>query len=162
MDTTKEKVSYCIGLQTGMNLKQQFADIDFDCLNNGLKDALTNTPPKLKVEEIQSILLTLRQQIEKQHREFLTKLSEENKKKSEAFLLLNKQKEGVVTLNSGLQYKIIKQGPGTSSHPTLLDNVKIHYRGSFIDGRVFESSVQRGEPAQLPVNRVIPGWSEAL
>ncbi len=162
MDTTKEKVSYCIGLQTGMNLKNQFADIDLNCLDNGIKDALNNTPPKLKPEEIQSILISLRQQMELQQRQFIAKVSEENKKKSEAFLQANKQKQDVVTLSSGLQYKVLDEGKKESPRPTLLDNVKIHYRGTFIDGRVFDSSYQRGKPALFPVNRVIPGWSEAL
>jgi FKBP-type peptidyl-prolyl cis-trans isomerase FklB len=162
MKTTKEKVSYCIGLQTGMNLKQQFADMDMDCLNNGFNDALTNNDPKLAIEEIQSILNALRQQVETQQRQFVTKMSEENKKKGEAFLLQNKQKEGVVTLTSGLQYKVLQKGSGSGVHPTLLDVVKIHYRGTFIDGRVFDSSYQRGQPVSFPLNRVIAGWSEVV
>ncbi len=162
MKTTKEKVSYCIGLQTGVNLKQQFADIDMNCLNNGLNDALTNNDPKLAVEEVQSILNALRQQVETQQRQFVTKVSEENKKKGEAFLLQNKTKEGVVTLTSGLQYKVLQKGSGSGVHPTLLDIVKIHYRGTFIDGRVFDSSYQRGQPVSFPLNRVIAGWSEIL
>lgn len=162
MKTTKEKVSYCIGLQTGMNLKQQFADMDMDCLNNGFNDALTNNDPKLAIEEIQSILTALRQQVETQQRQFVAKVSEENKKKSEAFLLQNKEKEGVVTLTSGLQYKVLQKGPGTGMHPTPLDVVKIHYRGTFTDGRVFDSSYQRGQPVSFPLNRVIAGWSEIV
>ncbi|MBS0606057.1 MAG: FKBP-type peptidyl-prolyl cis-trans isomerase [Parachlamydiales bacterium] len=162
MKSTKEKVSYCIGLQTGMNLKQQFADMDMDCLNNGFHDGLANNDPKLAVEEIQSILNALRQQVEMQQRQFVAKMSEENKKKSEAFLLLNKEKEGVETLSSGLQYKVLQKSSGTGIHPTPLDVVKIHYRGSFIDGRVFDSSYQRGQPVLFPLNRVIAGWSEVL
>ncbi len=162
MKTTKEKVSYCIGLQTGMNLKQQFADMDMSCLNHGFNDALTNNDPKLANEEIQSILNALRQQIETQQRQFVTKMSEENKKKGEAFLLQNKQKEGVVTLTSGLQYKVLQKGSGSGVHPTLLDVVKIHYRGTFIDGRVFDSSYQKGKPVSFPLNRVIAGWSEVV
>lgn len=162
LKTTKEKVSYCIGLQTGMNLRQQFADMDMDCLDHGFKDALTNNNPRLAPEEIQSILQALRQQVESQQRQFIAKVSEENKKKSEAFLLMNKEKENVLTLTSGLQYKVIQQGGGIGPHPTPLDVVKIHYRGSFIDGRVFDSSFQRGKPVVFPLNRVIAGWSEIL
>jgi FKBP-type peptidyl-prolyl cis-trans isomerase FklB len=162
MKTTKEKVSYCIGLQTGMNLKQQFADMDVECLNSGFNDALSSTQPQLSSEEIQSILQALRHQVESQQRQFVAKVSEENKKKSESFFLQNKEKEGVQTLTSGLQYKILQQGPGQGEHPTPLDNVKIHYRGTFIDGRVFDSSYQRGQPIVFPLTRVIAGWSEIL
>ena len=162
MKTKKEKVSYCIGLQTGVNLKQQFADIDAICLNNGLNDALNETELQLPKEEIQAILGSLRKQIDTQQRQFVAKVSEENKKSSEAFLLQNKQKENVITLSSGLQYKVLETGSATDNHPTPLDTVKIHYRGMFIDGRVFDSSYQRGQPLVLPLNRVIAGWSEVL
>jgi FKBP-type peptidyl-prolyl cis-trans isomerase FklB len=161
MNSTKEKVSYCIGLQTGMNLKQQFSDMDVSCLNQGFNDALNNDNPKLSMEEVQSILTTLKNQIESQQKQFIAKVSEDNKKQSEAFLLANKEKEGVTTLISGLQYKVLTSD-GEGPHPTPFDVVKIHYRGSFIDGRVFDSSYQRGKPAILPLNRVIAGWSEAL
>lgn len=160
MKTTKEKVSYCIGLETGRNLKNQFADMDYQLLSQGFQDALSDSNPKLTQDEIHSILLALRNQVETQQRQYIAKLAEENKKHSEAFLEANKKKEGVITLSSGLQYKVISSGSGSS--PTLLDVVKIHYRGTFIDGRVFDSSYQRGEPAVFPVNRVIAGWSEIL
>jgi FKBP-type peptidyl-prolyl cis-trans isomerase FklB len=162
MQTTKEKVSYCIGLETGKNLKQQFADMDFTCLSQGFHDALKDLPPQLAKEEIQSILVALKNQIEMQQREYFNRISEENKKRGEAFLHENKEKEGIVTLPSGLQYKVLTSGPGKGQHPTSLDVVKIHYRGSFIDGRVFDSSYQRGQPVTFPLNRVITGWSEAL
>ncbi len=162
MKTTKEKVSYCIGLETGRNLRHQFAEMDFDCLTKGFNDALMNETPQLGQEEIQQILIALRNQVETQQRQFYAKMAEENKTKSEAFLAENKSKEGIVVLPSGLQYKVIEQGPSSGTHPTSLDLVKIHYRGSFIDGRVFDSSHQRGQPVVLPLNRVISGWSEAL
>ncbi|HEY2810365.1 MAG TPA: FKBP-type peptidyl-prolyl cis-trans isomerase [Rhabdochlamydiaceae bacterium] len=162
MQTTKEKVSYCIGLETGKNLKHQFADIDFKCLNQGFNDALEGKNPLLPLEEIQSILVALKNQIEMQQRQYFTQLAEENKKRGEVFLAENKSKEGVVTLPSGLQYKILTTGPGKGAHPTPLDVVKMHYRGSFIDGRVFDSSYQRGQPVAFPLNRVIAGWSEIV
>lgn len=162
MKTTKEKVSYCIGLETGKNLKMQFADMDITCLTQGFHDALKEMPPQLAKEEIQNILVALKNQIETQQRQHFTRMSDENKKRGEAFLAENKTKEGVVTLPSGLQYKVVTEGPGSGPHPTLLDVVKIHYRGSFIDGRVFDSSYQRGQPVSFPLNRVITGWSEVL
>lgn len=162
MKSTKEKVSYCIGLETGRNLIHQFADIDPQCLLNGFQDALSATHPQLDPEEIQSILVALRKQVETQHRQHFARIAEENKKLSEAFFAENKNKEGVVTLMSGLQYKVLSSGPSSGTHPTPLDFVKIHYRGSFIDGRVFDSSYQRGQPHVFPMNRVIAGWTEVL
>ncbi|MBS0604143.1 MAG: FKBP-type peptidyl-prolyl cis-trans isomerase [Verrucomicrobia bacterium] len=162
MNSTKEKVSYCIGLETGRNLRHQFADMDMERLQEGFQDALSETNPKLKQEEIQSILVALKNQIESQQRQHFSRVAEENKKRSEAFLIENKSKEGVKTLTSGLQYKILSSGPASGAHPTPLDFVKIHYRGSFIDGRVFDSSYQRGQPHVFPLNRVIAGWTEIL
>lgn len=162
MQTTKEKVSYCIGLETGNNLKQQFADMDFHCLSQGFQDALKNMTPQLAKEEIQSILQALKNQIETQQRQHFTRIAEENKKRGEAFLAENREKEGVVTLPSGLQYKVLSSGPAKGIHPSALDVVKIHYRGTFIDGRVFDSSYQRGQPVSFPLNRVISGWSEIV
>ena len=160
METTKEKVSYCIGLETGKNLKQQFVDIDFDSLSEGFQDALSEANPRLENQEIQSILTSLRQQIEVQQKQFVARVAEENKKAGEAFLSENKTKEGVVVTASGLQYKILSSGNGPT--PSTIDVVTVHYRGHFIDGKVFDSSYERGKPHTFPVNRVIAGWSEAL
>jgi FKBP-type peptidyl-prolyl cis-trans isomerase FklB len=162
MKSTKEKVSYCIGLETARNLRHQFADMDMECLTQGFNDSLAETTPKLTQEEIHSILVALKKQVETQQRQHFTKVAEENKKASEVFMNENKNKEGIVTLTSGLQYKVLIKGQDSLIHPTSLDAVKIHYRGSFIDGRVFDSSYQRGQPQIFPLNRVIPGWIEAL
>jgi len=103
MQTTKEKVSYCIGLETGKNLKQQFADMDFQSLLLGFQHALKDATPELAKEEIQSILVALKNQIETQQRQHFTRLSEENKNLGEAFLTDNKTKDDIITLQSGLQ-----------------------------------------------------------
>ncbi len=160
METTKEKVSYCIGLETGKNLKQQFSDMDVSLLSQGIQDALSDTPPRLSTEEIRSILVALRNQIQSQQKQFVTKLSEQNKQEGEAFLSKNKSGEGIVALSNGLQYRVLKQGSGNK--PSLFDVVEVHYKGSFINGKVFDSSYDRGAPQALPVSRLIPGWSEAL
>jgi len=160
MKSTKEKVSYCIGLETGRNLKQQFSEIDLTLLLKGFQDALSDIPPPLAPQEIHSTLMTLKAQIENQQKEYISQLAEKNKKAGEGFLHLNKQKSDVIALPSGLQYKVLKQGSGPS--PTIFDSVSVHYTGSLIDGKVFDSSYERGEPVSFPVNRVIPGWSEAL
>ena len=163
MNSTKEKVSYCIGLEAGRNIRGQFADIDEDCLRDGFMDALsTSEGPKLPQEEVQSIMQALRGQVESQQRQHFARVAEENKKRSEDFLTENKKQEGVKVLSTGLQYKVLSSGHISEQSPTSLDFVKIHYRGSFIDGRVFDSSYQRGQPQVFPLNRVIPGWTEIL
>ena len=160
METTKEKVNYCIGLETGKNLRLQFADIDTEKLLDGLLDGLNENDPKLTAQEIGSVLSSLKNQIEEQRKKYIAEVAESNKATGEKYLEDNKAKDGVVSLPSGLQYKVVSKGSGKK--PTLFDSVKIHYTGSFIDGTVFDSSHKRGEPTQFPVNGVIPGWSEAL
>ena len=162
MESTKEKVSYCIGLEAGNALCNQYAEMDIDCLIQGIQDAAARADTKLAKEEIQSILVNLRNQVEIQRRQHFAKVAEENKKRSEEFLAENKTKEGVNTLTSGLQYKILSSGSKAEKSPTALDFVKIDYRGSFIDGRVFDSSYQRGQPLVTPLNRVMAGWAEVL
>ncbi len=160
MKSTREKVSYCIGLETGRNLKRQFSDMDSGLLKDGFEDGIRESNPRLSQEEIQSIMQALRQQIEQQQRQYFTQVSEKNKTEGETFLDENKQKEGVQVLKSGLQYKVLQKGSGEK--PTPVDVVSVHYRGSFINGSIFDSSYERGKPQVFPVNRVIPGWSEAL
>lgn len=160
MNTNREKASYCIGLETGKQLRNQFKEMDVENLATGLKDGFSGVNPKLTQDEINTILTTLRQQIESQQKQFIAKLAAENKQKGEEFLLENKKKEGVVALPSGLQYKVLT--PGTGATPSLLDVVNVHYRGYFIDGTEFESTYAHQKPQTFPVNQVIPGWAEAL
>lgn len=160
MKSTREKVSYCLGLETGRNLQRQFNDMDVELLRKGFEDAIANNNPKLNQEEIQSIMQALRNQVETQQRQFYAKLSEQNRQEGETYLENNKAQEGVVTLKSGLQYKVLTAGTGPK--PTPADVVSVHYRGSFINGTIFDSSYERGKPQVFPLNRVIPGWSEAL
>lgn len=160
MESNREKVSYCIGLETGKNIRNQFKDIDLELLKKGFSDAIAERTPALEVDEINNILTALSEQIQNQQKEFVLHVSDKNRQEGEAFLEQNKSKPGVITLGSGLQYKILATGTGPC--PTLYDTVTIHYRGQFLDGTVFDSSYERGKPAQFPVNRVIPGWSEAL
>ena len=162
MESTKEKVSYCIGLEAGTALTNQYAEMDMDCLIQGIQDAAARAEAKLAKEEIQAILTNLRNQVEFQRRQNFTKLAEENKKHSEEFLSQNKTKEGVVALSSGLQYKVLSSGAKAERHPSALDFVKVDYRGSFMDGRVFDSSYQRGQPLVTALNRVMAGWAEVL
>lgn len=160
MKTNREKVSYCIGLETGKNLKNQFKDLDMSLLVEGFQDALEDKTPPLQREEITSIMNSLYEQIQRQQREYVVKVAENNKHQSESFLLENKKNTGVVSLTSGLQYKVLSSGKGPS--PTMMDTVTCHYRGTLVDGTVFDSTYETGKPQTFPMNRVIPGWSEAL
>jgi len=149
----KEKASYSIGLNIGRNLgsdlKRQSIDIDPNILAKGIQDALSGATPLLSNEEIQETMVTLQKE-----------MAEKQKQRGEAFLSENKKKEGVKTLASGLQYKVIKAGTGKK--PKLNDTVTVQYRGTLADGTEFDSSYRRGQPATFPVSGVIPGWTEAL
>ncbi len=160
MESNKEKVSYCIGLETGKNLRRQFDDIDEKLVLDGLSDGITGVSPKLPQDEVTNLLQMLRQQIEDQQKEFMKRFAEENKHNGEQFLEQNKSKEGVKTLSSGLQYKVLQSGTGPQ--PTFLDAVSVHYKGTFIDGFEFDSSYKRGESISFPLNGVIPGWTEGM
>jgi FKBP-type peptidyl-prolyl cis-trans isomerase FklB len=158
--TGKQKASYCLGLEAGNGLKMQFDDLDSTILLEGFTDAISGKEPKISREEFQTTMQILKEQVEQQQKAYISQMAQTNKKEGESFLSDNKQKEGVITLPSGLQYEYIKKGEGSS--PSLTDTVTVHYKGTFIGGDVFDSSYQRQQPQIFPVNRVIPGWSEAL
>lgn len=160
LKTQEEKVSYIIGLNIGMNMKRQSVEVDPDLLLKGLKDGLSGSKPVLTEDEMRSVMTAFNEQMKKKHDEELKKLAEKNKEEGTKFLAENGKKEGVVTLPSGLQYKIITEGKGES--PTLNDIVTVNYRGTLIDGTEFDSSYKRGKPATFPVKGVIKGWTEAL
>jgi len=160
MESNREKVSYCIGLQTGKNLKEQFKDVDHELLKKGLDDALADKTPTLEHEEIKKILQFLQQQVQDQQRAMVEEIAQKNKEEGESFLESNKEQSGVQILESGLQYRVLQEGEGQT--PSERDEVTVHYRGNLINGKVFDSTYERDEPAKFPVDRVIPGWSEAL
>ncbi len=154
--TVKDQASYGIGFNIGQNLKEDELDVDAAMLARGLMDALSGAKPLLTEQEIAKALEEFQKIVEQQMAQRAGKAAQEG----EAFLAENAKKEGVVVLPSGLQYKVLKKGTGPI--PTANDVVRTHYHGTFINGKVFDSSVERGEPAEFPVNRVIPGWTEAL
>jgi FKBP-type peptidyl-prolyl cis-trans isomerase FklB len=160
LTTQEEKLGYAIGLQIGTQLRSTKDDINSDALILGLKDALEEKSPKLSEQEMQDAKTAFQQKVQARAAKDMALLLEKNKKEGEAFLAENKTKEGVITLPSGLQYKVLKAGTGAT--PKATDIVVTHYRGTLIDGKVFDSSIDRGEPAEFPVNAVIKGWSEAL
>jgi len=160
LPTDKERFSYAIGMNLASGLKQQKVDIDPDMLLRGLKDALAGGKTLLTPEEEQLAIAQLQAQIRKTQEDEIKRLGEENMKNGADFLAANKTKEGVVTLPSGLQYKILTAGTGDK--PSVTDTVTCNYRGTLLDGTEFDSSYKRGQPASFPLNGVIKGWTEAL
>ena len=156
----KDKVSYSIGMDIGNNLKRQSIDVDVDLLAKGVKDTVAGGETLLSAEEARETLVALQQELRKKALERKKQDAEKNKKEGEAFLAENKTKEGVVSLPSGLQYKILRSGDGSS--PKGTDTVETNYRGTLINGMEFDSSYKRGQTAVFPVTGVIAGWTEAL
>ncbi len=157
---SKDKVSYAIGLDVGNALKRQSVDINPDIFMRGVKDALSGGKKLLTDEEVRETMTAFTKELAAKQAEARKELGEKNKKEGEAFLAENKKKEGVRTLPDGLQYKVIAEGKGIS--PKATDTVTVNYRGTFVDGKEFDSSYKRGQPATFAVNGVIPGWTEAL
>jgi FKBP-type peptidyl-prolyl cis-trans isomerase FklB len=164
LQSQKEKLSYALGMDLGSQLTRQSVQIDPDLFLQGLKDALSGGKTRLTETEASAVITELQTELRSKQaaaqNEKMAQQGEKNKKEGEAFLAENKAKEGVVTLPSGLQYKILKEGEGTK--PSLDDTVVCNYRGTFIDGTEFDSSYKRNQPATFPVKGVIKGWTEAL
>ena len=160
LKTQKDKVSYSIGMDIGTTLKKQELDVDPAILARGIRDSMSGQKPLMTDQEMRDTIAAFQKEMMAKQQEQTKQMGEKNKKQGEAFLAENKKKEGVKTLPSGLQYKVIKAGKGKK--PKATDTVTTHYRGTLIDGTEFDSSISRGKPASFPVNGVIPGWTEAL
>ena len=156
----KSRVSYAIGMMLGHNWQQQDLEVDPDIAAQAMKDVQSGGKTLMTQEEMQSTLTTFQKEFAAKQQKKRAEEAVKNKADGEAFLAANKNKPGVVTTPSGLQYLVLKEGTGPK--PALTDMVRVHYHGTLIDGRVFDSSVQRGQPIELAVNGVIPGWTEAL
>jgi len=160
LKTQKDKVSYAIGLDVGNNLKKNELDVDPDILVTAIKDVLSNSKPLMTDQETKETLMALQKDLQAKQLERNKVLGEKNKKEGDAFLAKNKKLEGVKTLPSGLQYKVLSAGKGKT--PKASDTVTVNYAGKLIDGVEFDSSYKRGQPATFPVGGVIKGWTEAL
>jgi FKBP-type peptidyl-prolyl cis-trans isomerase len=160
LKTPKDKASYAMGMNIGNGLRKQSVDIDPAILARGLRDAFANGKTLLTEDEVRTILTQLQADMRKKQQELAQVASENNKKQGIAFLEANKTKEGVVTLPSGLQYKVLQEGTGAK--PTVTDSVVCNYRGTLLDNTEFDSSYKRGQPITIPVTGVIKGWTEAL
>lgn len=158
--TEKQKIGYAIGAQIGAQLAMTKDDVDRQAVIMGINDAMNGTKLKMEDQAMQEAKMAFQQKMQAKAQKEVQELSSKNKAEGEAFLAANKQKEGVITLPSGLQYKVLKEGTGDI--PTAQDTVVTDYTGTLINGKVFDSSIQRGQPATFPVSGVIPGWTEAL
>ncbi len=152
----KDKVSYIIGMDIGNNLKKQSMSVNPKILAKGIEDAVSGAKPLLTEQEVQETMMAFQKEMMAKQAE----VAKKNKTEGEAFLAENKKKEGVKTLPSGLQYKVMKAGTGKK--PKASDTVTVNYRGTLINGTEFDSSYKRGQPATFQVSGVIPGWTEAL
>jgi FKBP-type peptidyl-prolyl cis-trans isomerase len=160
IQSRKDKISYAFGVDMAWDLKRQKNDLNVDLLVRALTDALADKPLIMTGAEVTATLKKYQEEQKQDYEHAKTMIGEKNRKAGESFFSENAKKEGVVTLPSGLQYKILKKGEGKL--PTLDDHVVCNYRGSLLDGREFDSSYKRSQPATLPVKGLIKGWSEAL
>jgi FKBP-type peptidyl-prolyl cis-trans isomerase FklB len=164
LKTQKDKVSYALGMSMGKDLgsklKQGSVEVDQAILLRGVKDALSGSKLLLTDDEVKAVFTQLNAEVRKRMEEKAKMAGDFNKKEGDEFLAANKAKDGVITLPSGLQYKILTEGTGAK--PALTDSVTCNYRGTLISGIEFDSSYKRGQPATFQVNGVIKGWTEAL
>lgn len=160
LETLRDKNSYAIGYSIGQNLKPIINDIDLGIIYQGMKDAAINGKGKMTDEELRQTMMEFQKgMMERQQEENKVK-SEKNKADEEKFLAENAKQEGVKTLESGLQYLVLQEGTG--ANPTIEDRVKVHYRGTLLDGTEFDSSYGKGEPAIFPLKHMIQGWKEGI
>jgi FKBP-type peptidyl-prolyl cis-trans isomerase FklB len=160
LKTQKDKISYAIGLDVGNGLKKSEVEVDPDIVAKAIKDVMSGNKPLMTELEVKTVIMDLQKDLQAKQQERAKVQGDKNKKEGEAFLAKNKTKDGVKTLPSGLQYKVITEGKGKS--PKASDTVTVQYRGTLIDETEFDSSYKRGQPATFPVGGVIKGWTEAL
>ncbi len=156
----KEKISYSVGYEFVEDFKRRGIELDPDLLSKGIRDAVKGTEALMTADEMRQVLLELRKKVAVDDRKDRDEKARKRLEEGEAFLAGNGKKDGVVTLPSGLQYQVITEGTGRS--PAATDNVTVRYRGTLIDGTEFDSSYKRGSPATFRLDRVIPGWTQAL
>ncbi|MCP4298108.1 MAG: FKBP-type peptidyl-prolyl cis-trans isomerase [Proteobacteria bacterium] len=160
LNTETEKVSYTIGVSIGSNLKRQSVPVKLEALIAGIQDAIEGKEPRMSSEEMQKTMQAFGEKMKAKMGKKNSASAGENLKQGQDFLKRNKLKKSVITLPSGLQYEIIRDGKGQS--PQLTDSVEAHYRGTLLNGEEFDSSYSRGKPSTFPVGGVIKGWTEAL
>ena len=160
VNTEKGKLSYAVGWDIGADIKRRSTEFDVESLISAIRDVVAESEPKVTTEEMRTLLTALQEKVRAEQVEQYRALSEKNQAESETFLEANKSKTGIVALPSGVQYRIIEEGDGARPGPE--SRVSVHYRGSKLDGREFDSSFARGTPEEFTVNAVLQGWQEVL
>ncbi|NIM68975.1 MAG: hypothetical protein GTN86_00440 [Xanthomonadales bacterium] len=160
LDSENGKLSYAVGWDFGENLKRMSGELDVDSVIAAIRDNTAGRESQVSPEEMGTLLTALQQKLRQEQLEAFQALAAENQAKSEAFLDENKTKTGIVVMPSGVQYRVIDEGTG--SRPTMDSKVRVHYRGSKMDGLEFDSSFARGVPEEFTVNAVLKGWQEVL
>ena len=160
IQTDKGKLSYAVGWDIGEDIQRRGAEFDVETVIAAIRDSAAGKDPQVPTEEMGAMLAELQQKVRQEQAEAFQKLADDNQKAADDFLEKNKTKNGIVVLPSGVQYRIIEEGEG--SRPGMEDTVKVHYRGSKINGHEFDSSFARGIPEEFPVNTVLRGWQEVL
>ena len=160
VSSEKGQLSYAIGWDIAANLKRREGDFNVDSIVAAIRDAMNDAEPRVPLADMQSRLVAFQVKVRTEQLEQFQALAEENQQKSEQFLAENRGKTGIVVLPSGVQYRIIEEGSGP--RPNMDDTVTVHYRGSNMEGREFDSSFARGEPVEFQVNSVMKGWQEVL
>lgn len=160
LESDSGKLGYAIGYQFGDETQQWDVEIDVEAIIAAIRDARAGRDPQVPLEEMQQVLTAFNERMRQQRMEQFQRLAEENKAQADAFLADNAGKNGIVSLPSGVQYRVIEEGDGSRPSPT--DTVTVHYRGSKMDGREFDSSFARGVPAVFQVDSVLAGWQEVL
>ena len=160
LEDETSRINYSLGYQIGGDFKRQGVEMDAEAVVQGIRDALSGAEPQMTPAEMNATLTELKRKVVADQRKRNVERELDFLKEGEAFLQANAEKEGVVTTESGLQYKVIKEGTGNSPGPE--DQVTVHYRGTLIDGTPFDSSYKRNKPATFRLNGVIKGWSEGL
>ncbi|MGP4714782.1 MULTISPECIES: FKBP-type peptidyl-prolyl cis-trans isomerase [unclassified Psychrobacter] len=158
--TANEKVGYSLGFMMAEGNKEAVDDLNLDTFEMGFRDGYDGKESALTQEQMQEVLMTYQKEQEEKFVQDMQNQAVENKAAGEAFLTANAAKEGVMTTDSGLQYKVLEAGTGQS--PKATDVVEVNYEGKLIDGTVFDSSYERGESVEFPLNQVIAGWTEGL
>jgi len=160
LKTDNEQFSYAIGVEIGRSLDPISADLDFKALKHGMNDVQAKKELAFTDEELEKIKMTVAQTLMEKQQQKRTADGEAALKKGEEFLAANAKKDNIVTTESGLQYEVLTEGSGAS--PAATDIVTVHYKGTLINGETFDSSYDRGQPIQFPLDRVIPGWTEGV
>ena len=158
--TAPEKVGYSLGFMMAEGNKEAIKDLNLDTFEKGFRDGYEGNDAALTQEQMQKVLTDYQKEQEENFAKEMQAKAEENKTKGEAFLAENAKKEGVQETESGLQYKVLKEGTGKS--PKATDVVEVNYEGKLLDGTVFDSSYERGQPIEFPLNQVIAGWTEGV